>query len=565
MRRPPFLPRGPAGRCFSTRTPAHCYQSPPPPSSSRLLSTLQEEEREISAQGIDGGLKVFEELEHQPAPDESVINGSGINGPSGASSMPPSSQHQHLNGEIPPTEEDMEVDGDALLPDGIRSRPRPGGNWDVENPLGWTREFGRRSAERDRELLESKKVKLGPGDEGYFDVSDVKIPMVTIVRTVEEAEIVVRRLMEAEPGEVYHACDTEVMDIDLSSVGPVGNGFVTCVSVYSGPDFDYGLGGPRGSVLWIDNLDDSYNVLQVFKDWFEDERHLKVWHNYGFDRHVMWNEGIDVRGFGGDTMHMARLQDTSRLRMAAGNGNGDGGATGYSLEALTHELIGRRKKPMKEIFGVRRLRKDGTEGLVVDLPPVEVMQRDPKFRTKWIEYSCYDAQGTWLIRNELEKRLRLMPWFMNKEDGTKYSLFDYYWSNLRPFGEVLTDMERRGIRVDARDYLAKVELKAREDRDRHAETFRQWAHSKIGPDGLALNIASSAQLATFLFGGCRNSKTKEETERVRVFKVPREEIPDDALEAYRSQKEKDEEAKRRKAHESGKFLAKFKFFRTLCG
>lgn len=232
-------------------------------------------------------------------------------------------------------------------------------------------------------------------------------------------------------------------------------------------------------------------------------------------------------------MHMARLQDTSRSKSALNVGAG--GGNGYSLETLTHELIGRRKKPMKEIFGIRRKRKDGSEGLLVDLPPVEVMQRSPEFRKKWIEYSCYDAQGTWLIRNELEKKLRDLPWFTSEEGS--HSLYDYYWRHMRPFGEVLTDMERRGIRVDAQDYLASVEEQARKDREYHSEKFRQWAATKIGPDGLALNLASSVQLQTFLFGGALNIKTKEPTENFRVFQVPREEVPDDAIEAYRHQEE----------------------------
>ena len=37
-----------------------------------------------------------------------------------------------------------------------------------------------------------------------------------------------------------------------------------------------------------------------------------MWHNYSFDRAVLWNHEIDVRGFGGDTMHMARLWDSNR-------------------------------------------------------------------------------------------------------------------------------------------------------------------------------------------------------------------------------------------------------------
>jgi hypothetical protein len=34
----------------------------------------------------------------------------------------------------------------------------------------------------------------------------------------------------------------QVADIDLKSVGPVGNGKVICLSVYGGPDVDFGTG-----------------------------------------------------------------------------------------------------------------------------------------------------------------------------------------------------------------------------------------------------------------------------------------------------------------------------------
>jgi DNA polymerase I len=156
-----------------------------------------------------------------------------------------------------------------------------------------------------------------------------------------------------------------------------------------------------------------------------------------------------------------------------------------------------------------------------------VLQRDPLYREKWIRYSAYDAKSTWQLRQKLEELLRAIPW---REDK---NLFDYYWMHMRPFGEVLTDMERRGIRVAADDYLAKVEMVAREDRNRHDKAFREWAKKMIGIDGLAMNPASSAQLSTFLFGGAENPKTKERSEQFRVFSVPREDIPEDALEAMR--------------------------------
>ena len=41
-------------------------------------------------------------------------------------------------------------------------------------------------------------------------------------------------------------------------------------------------------------IGDAAGVLQEFKGWFEDNSVRKVWHNYGFDRHVMNNEGAIV-------------------------------------------------------------------------------------------------------------------------------------------------------------------------------------------------------------------------------------------------------------------------------
>ena len=53
-------------------------------------------------------------------------------------------------------------------------------------------------------------------------------------------------------------------------------------------------------------------VLEEFKPYFEHQNIRKIWHNYSFDRHVLGNLGINCQGFGGDTMHMARLWDTGK-------------------------------------------------------------------------------------------------------------------------------------------------------------------------------------------------------------------------------------------------------------
>lgn len=64
-------------------------------------------------------------------------------------------------------------------------------------------------------------------------------------------------------------------------------------------------------------------VLAAFKPFFKDARIMKVWHNYSFDRHVLANMGVEMAGFAGDTMHMARLWNSSRK------------GKGYTLENLS--------------------------------------------------------------------------------------------------------------------------------------------------------------------------------------------------------------------------------------
>lgn len=83
----------------------------------------------------------------------------------------------------------------------------------------------------------------------------------------------------------------------------MGKGRIIAASMFAGPQYNFG-NGPR---VFIDNFGENAGLINHFKDYLENNSYKKVWHNYGFDRHLFYNHGIDVRGFGGDTMHMARL------------------------------------------------------------------------------------------------------------------------------------------------------------------------------------------------------------------------------------------------------------------
>ena len=149
-----------------------------------------------------------------------------------------------------------------------------------------------------------------------------------MVQDPATAQRIVRELKALGPNHI-HACDTEVADIDIKEQGPVGNGRVTCLSIFSGPEHDFG----RGPRIWVDNLDGAEGTLECMREFLCDPKVKKVWHNYSFDRHVIYNHGIDAQGFAGDTMHMARLWNTARTHRG-----------GYSLEALTDDLLERRKR-----------------------------------------------------------------------------------------------------------------------------------------------------------------------------------------------------------------------------
>ena len=120
-------------------------------------------------------------------------------------------------------------------------------------------------------------------------VAKVGVPGVTIIRDEASA----RRALEIIKGlrDRVHAWDTETIDLEVKEESPVGKGKIMCFTGFFGPDVDFGT-GPR---LFIDNMTSPVDLVQVFKEYFEDETYLKGWFNYGFDRHIFFNHGVDVK------------------------------------------------------------------------------------------------------------------------------------------------------------------------------------------------------------------------------------------------------------------------------
>ncbi|RAL44098.1 hypothetical protein DM860_015019 [Cuscuta australis] len=325
---------------------------------------------------------------------------------------------------------------------------------------------------------------------------------VLIVNNISLAKEVVSKLTN-EYRNLIHACDTEVAKIDVKRETPVDHGEIICFSIYSGPHTDFGDGK---SCVWVDVLDGGGNdILVEFSPFFEDPSIKKVWHNYSFDCHIIENYGLKMAGFHADTMHMARLWDSSRRTKG-----------GYSLEALTgdtsvmcdasvspgEELLG--KVSMKTIFGRNKLKKDGTDGKVDTIPSVEELQRED--RKLWICYSALDSISTLMLYDSLKTKLSNRVWkFDGVCEGNMLNFYEKYWL---PFGELLVQVETEGVLVD-RGYLAELEKVAQADQEIASNRFRNWA-SKYCPDAKYMNMGSDVQLRHLFFGGTLNKKDPNE-------------------------------------------------------
>ena len=239
-------------------------------------------------------------------------------------------------------------------------------------------------------------------------------------------------------------------------------------------------------------------------------------------------------------MHMARLADPTR------------GPKSYSLSALTsfyekallakkRELIEHlsRSKDLSEsqkasirvfekeflhtnfkismskVFSRRRKLKTGEFGKTIEMPSIIELHTSHETIQKWVEYATLDAESTFFLRevmvNELSK------YAVNFEDMK--TLFDLYCKYWLPFGEVLTELERNGIKVNL-EHLENAEKKAFEDLKILEDKFKNWLLT-FQPELDMFNTSSVQQLQQLLYApfsriaaGVKKDKRKSEIEDI---------------------------------------------------
>eukprot|EP00873_Tetraselmis_striata_P045984 jgi/Tetstr1/466248/TSEL_010804.t1 len=420
----------------------------------------------------------------------------------------------------------------ALEPECAAAEARPGAGLPAEPPPSEEEAKAARAAVAEASGEAEGEAAGRPVFEGVdyraLEESSELLRNVHVVRDRADAERVAALLMSAKYRQHIFACDTEVAHIDVKKQSPVGHGQVICFSVHAGPHLHFGEGtsldpANNRNMLWVDTYGikdeaEVAGVFDAFKPFFADSSIKKVWHNFSFDRHVLNSHGMECNGLAGDTIHMARMFDASRLQ---------GGGSGYSLEALSSdaEIMKRfgkveSKTSMKKLFERPVIKKDGTAGKLTVLAPMEVLQLDPDTRARWIHYSALDAKSTWQLFEALKVHLTAMRCFTNgftlpAHVSNMWDLYEEYWL---PFGQLLTDMEAAGVLVN-REHLAKAEVAALNDQEAARTRFKSWVADHV-PDGGLMNVSSGPQVRQLFFAGQKNQKSEEHLDLEKTFKIP---------------------------------------------
>lgn len=84
---------------------------------------------------------------------------------------------------------------------------------------------------------------------------------------------------------------------------------------------------------------------------------------------------------------------------------------------------------------------------------MEELQTSEDTRCGWINYSAFDAKSTHQLYDCLSAQLSdtacsLDPAIQEALDVGTFTMLDFYESYWRPFGELLTDMEKYGMLVN---------------------------------------------------------------------------------------------------------------------
>jgi DNA polymerase-1 len=239
------------------------------------------------------------------------------------------------------------------------------------------------------------------------------------------------------------AFDTETTSLDYMEAQIVGVSFAveTGHAAYVPVAHRY-LGAPAQL--------DRDAVLGALKPLLENPKIEKIGHHIKYDAHVLKNHGIHMTGMAFDTMIESYVLNST--------------ATRHDMDSVAKRYLGRETIHYEDIAGkgVKQLRFDD----------IELDEAGP--------YAAEDADVTLALHEHLWPLLKAEP-----------SLKNIYDTIEQPLIEVLSDMEYRGVLIDA-NMLATQSAEL-------AESMEQLRSAAFEAAGKEFNLGSPKQLQEILF------------------------------------------------------------------
>lgn len=192
------------------------------------------------------------------------------------------------------------------------------------------------------------------------------------------------------------------------------------------------------------------HVLDVLRDWLEDEQQKKVGHHLKYDAHVLENHGIRLRGMAFDTMLESYVLNST--------------ATRHDMDSVAHHYLGIDTIHYEDVAGkgAKQLRFDQ-----IDLDTAA-------------PYAAEDADVTLRLHNCLWPQICEVP-----------ALEKLYLEIEQPLVSVLEEIEAYGVLVDTKQ-LAKQS----QEIGKTLVQLEKDAHKEAGHD---FNLGSPKQLQHILF------------------------------------------------------------------
>ena len=192
------------------------------------------------------------------------------------------------------------------------------------------------------------------------------------------------------------------------------------------------------------------HLLDVFAEWLEDDRRTKVLHNGMFDRHVLANHQITMRGFLGDTLVMDYYVNN--------------GEQLHGLKECMRREFGERdsvdyKDVFREFKKLKRPRlnkKTGeieTHGKQTFVPSLLDVIKTQEGVNKLVNYAVKDPIYTVRLYKHLYRRLEEMPWVKASPGQEALPYSEFYTRVARRYSDTLYKMEDTGCPINEKKLL----------------------------------------------------------------------------------------------------------------